>query len=596
MQGNLSIKGITVQNIYSQYLNGTYMINRRYQRKLVWGIEEKEKFIDSLLQGFPIPMIIAANFTKPDGKSAFEILDGMQRLNAIVSFIEGEFSVNGKFYDLETVAQTKKKIEEGDIIQNHPILDNSDCAKILDYPVPFSICDNNDTKKVDESFRRINTGGRTLSKQDVRQAGALGQIPDLVRRCSIYIRRDSSHSDIVDLKNMKSISLSNRGLGYGINLHNVFWAKHGVITYENIRMSRDEELVAHLVSYIASPTKSETTARYLDQIYDETSLESEELNLAINKLGVENVYKQFCFVFDEVRKTLESNNHIFKNLVFGGRPNKTPSVFQIVFIAFYKALIVNNLKVSNYRDLCLSLENVFDKYLKALEEDRKLMAQEREKLSESVYGIVKGSFKARSGSEKGLSSWVSDLENILNQSKTEQVCYDFKMGFHKISDGSGEFIEKTFDKVVKTLTAMVNSRIGECYVIVGVADKESDAKVHKEHYGSEYIKYNDFCIVGIDGEANQYVGSLEAYQKKVLQLISTQPITDEFKQILKGNLVTFSYHNREILLLKASRGAEPERYDDNIYRRNLSHLELVKRNEEFKFFETFVKESRLAQM
>lgn len=250
MEGNLSIKGIPVLTIYSQCVAGKFIINRRYQRKLVWSIEEKEKFIDSLLNGFPIPMIIAANYRKSNDENAFEILDGMQRLNAIISFIECEFSVNGKYFNLETVAQTKSQKESSEILQKEPVLDIDSCAKVLDYPVPFSVCDNNNSEKVDESFRRINTGGRTLSKQDVRQAGALGQIPDLIRDCSIYIRKDSSHSNIVDLRNMRNISLSNKGLGYGIDLHGIFWSKHGIITTENIRMSRDEELVAHLVSYI----------------------------------------------------------------------------------------------------------------------------------------------------------------------------------------------------------------------------------------------------------------------------------------------------------------------------------------------------------
>ena len=248
MQVNLSIKSIPVQNIYSQYLTKTYLINRRYQRKLVWSIEEKEKFIDSLLNGFPIPMIIAANHKTPEGKIAFEIPDGMQRLNSITSFIEGEFSVNDKYFNLEAIAQTKAQKDSGKLLQNTPVLSLDECASLLDYPVPFSVCDESDKSKVDESFRRINTGGRTLSKQDVRQAGALGVIPDIIREASIYIRKDSSHSNVVDLRNMKNISLSNKGLKYGINLFEVFWAKHDIIMYENVRKSRDEELVAHLTA------------------------------------------------------------------------------------------------------------------------------------------------------------------------------------------------------------------------------------------------------------------------------------------------------------------------------------------------------------
>lgn len=596
MQGNLSIKGIPVQAIYSQCIAGKFIINRRYQRKLVWGIEEKEKFIDSLLNGFPIPMIIAANYRKSDNESAFEVLDGMQRLNAIVAFIEGEFSVNGKFFNLESVIQTKSQKENGEIFQREPILDIDSCSKILDYPVPFSVCDNNDIEKVDESFRRINTGGRTLSKQDVRQAGALGKIPDLVRDCSIYIRKDSSHSNIVDLRNMKNISLSNKGLGYGIDLNKIFWSKHGVITSENIRMSRDEELVAHLVAYIADSDNAETTSRYLDAIYSSGSSESQSLNLGINKLGLDTVYRRFCFVFDELKKTLESESNIFRDVVFKGRPNKTPSVFQVVYIAFYKALIVHNLQVANYLNLRDSLVNIFDMHLKALEADRKWTSDDREQLSESIYGVIKRNFKPKSGTDRNLSSWVESLENILNESRTEQVCYDFKMGLHKISDGTGSFVSGTFDKIIKTLTAMTNSKSGDCFVILGVADNENAAKAHKAHYQSEYLKYNSFCIVGIESEANKYQGSIENYERKVLQMISIQPISERFKETIKSNLVTFTYNNREIMLLKAFRSDKPERYDGDIYRRNLSHLEKVDRDSEFDFLDSFRRESKQAQM
>lgn len=596
MQGNLSIKGVPVQNIYSQGLSGKYIINRRYQRKLVWSVEEKEKFIDSLLSGFPIPMIIAANYRTPSDESAFEILDGMQRLNAIISFIEGEFPVNGKFFNLEAVAQTKIQMEAGKLSQREPILDLLSCSKILDYPVPFSVCENNEAEKVDESFRRINTGGRTLSKQDVRQAGALGKIPDLIRDCSIYIRKDSSHSNIVDLRNMKNISLSNRGLGYGIDLHKIFWAKHGIITCENIRMSRDEELVAHIVSYISDPNNAETTSKYLDSIYEINSITCQSLTSGINKIGYETVYKRFCFVFDELKKTLDSDGFIFKDLVFKDRPNKTPAVFQVVYIAFYKALIVHNLQVANYVNLRKSLTHVFDMHLKALESDRKWSASDREKLSESVYGVIKKDFKPKSGTDRNLSSWVESLENILNESKTEQVCYDFKLGLHKISDGSGDFIEKTFNKIIKTLTAMTNSKSGDCFVVLGVAESEASAIEHREHYNSEHLKYNGFYITGIDSEARKYNESLDNYERNVLNLISKEPISDEFKQIIKSNLVTFTYNNREIMLFKAYRTIKPERYNGDIYRRNLSHLEKVDRDDEFSFFETFRRESSQAQI
>ena len=595
MQANLSIKGITVQNIYSQYLLGYYLINRRYQRKLVWSIDEKAKFIDSILNGYPIPMILGANYKKSDDNSSLEVLDGMQRLNAITSFIEGEFAVSSQYFNLEAIAQTKVKKDSGDLIQKQPALAIDECAKILDYPVPFSIFDENEPLKLDESFRRINTGGRTLSKQDVRQAGSLGIIPESINEAAIYIRKDSSHSNFVDLRNMRNISLSNKGLDYGINLADIFWAKHGIIIQENIRKSRDEELVAHLLAYIADPAGAQTSSHYLDEIYDANTVASQQLSRQINKIGKATLLRHFTHVFEEFRKTIECKNQGFKALVFKGRPNKVPQVYQVIFIAMYKAMIQENLKIANYENLHSSLDGIFEGHLTSLNSDEKWVAQEREALSNAVFGLIRKNFSPKVGMDRNLSSWVQNLENILNESKTEQVCYDFKMGFCQISGTPTSFSAKVISKIVKTLTAMTNTKPGDCYVIVGVADKESDALTHDSHFGSKSVKYKSFFITGIDEEAKMYHRDLGELEQKVVQQIDKEPITEEFKAQIKANLVTFSYMGKEICLFKSARGIEPAMYDKKLYSRALSHNEEIVSEKYFTFFKMFERDSALSQ-
>lgn len=54
---------------------------------------------------------------------------------------------------------------------------------------------------------------------------------------------------------------------------------------------------------------------------------------------------------------LDNNSVIFTTLVFRDRSRKVTNVFQVVYIAFYKALIVHNLEIANYKSLCGSLEN-----------------------------------------------------------------------------------------------------------------------------------------------------------------------------------------------------------------------------------------------
>lgn len=596
MQANLSIKGIPVQNIFTQYINGYYLINRRYQRKLVWSIEEKEKFIDSILNGYPIPMILGANYKKSDGSSAIEVLDGMQRINAIVSFIEGEFSIAGSYFDLESIALTKSRKDTGELVQKNPKLPSEECALILDYPVPFSIFDESEPSKLDESFRRINTGGRTLSKQDVRQAGALGVIPEIVNEVAMYIRKDSSHSNMVDLRYMKDISLSNKGLNYGINLNEVFWAKHGVITYANLRMSRDEELIAHLIACMAAPDIAQTTAHYLDKIYKSDSVESVDLAKQISKSNKGILIKQFCFVFEELRKVIECDGKVFKNIVFKKQPNKVTQVYQIIFMAMYEALITRNLKVANYKNLQNSLEGVYELHLKALSSEDQWTARDRSNLSKSIFGLISKNFMPKTGSDKSLAGWVASLENTLNTSKTEQVCYDFKMGFAQITGAEKPFSSKVVSKIVKTLIAMINTKPGECFVIVGVADKETDALAHHAHYGGDAIKYKDFYITGIDQEAVKYHGSLGKLEQKIVQAIENEPIEDEIKSKIKADLVSFAYQDKQVMQFKLNRIERPVLYDQKYFKRTMSHLEEIPRKDELAFLKQFERESQLAQI
>ena len=44
--------GKVVERSYEDYRNNQYLVNRRYQRKLVWELEEKQAFIDSLANGY----------------------------------------------------------------------------------------------------------------------------------------------------------------------------------------------------------------------------------------------------------------------------------------------------------------------------------------------------------------------------------------------------------------------------------------------------------------------------------------------------------------------------------------------------------------
>lgn len=176
MQDNpISSTALSVQMCYQNYLAGKYVVNRRYQRKLVWTLEEKQAFIDSLSKNYSVPLFLFATKEK-DGNVQYEIIDGMQRLNAIMSFMEDEFpiEINGVsyYFDLNTLTDTKYLLDQGKLEQKQPVLDRQLCVNITNYPLPNTHI-NTDERNIEEIFRRINSYGKQLSRQEIRQAGAL---------------------------------------------------------------------------------------------------------------------------------------------------------------------------------------------------------------------------------------------------------------------------------------------------------------------------------------------------------------------------------------------------------------------------------------
>jgi hypothetical protein len=106
----LTPQSTSIQSIYSWCREDRLYVNRRYQRKLVWTLEEKQKLVDSILRKFPIPAILLAE--KTDKPNSYEIIDGLQRLHAIVSFIEMSFpTTDGQYFNLEYFPTAKAQSE-----------------------------------------------------------------------------------------------------------------------------------------------------------------------------------------------------------------------------------------------------------------------------------------------------------------------------------------------------------------------------------------------------------------------------------------------------------------------------------------------------
>ena len=574
-QSNSRISNENIQRLFDWYNQGEFLVNRKYQRKLVWTIEEKQQFINSILMDYPVPLFLLA--TSLDGK--YEIIDGMQRLNAIFSFIKGEFSVEYDgvqgYFDLQTMAGTKELLDSDKLIQNTPLLDRSICSRFVNYQLPLSITSFDD-RHIEEIFRRINATGRQLSAQDLRQAGTVHPFSELVRKISTSIRRDSSPSDILLLSQMEEISLSNRNLPYGINLSNTFWVKNGIVTTKNMRVSRDEELVAHILLYILLGDDVAPSAKNLNKIYgyeDDDLLLIEKSTTEIEKRTPEKVQEHFIYVLDQLQKTIDQSGKTFNILVFGEHGEGMSRSFQTIFLAYYN-LLMDNKKILNHKQLAQKLDGIGTRILAGISSDN-WNAHYREEYVRAIQGIIESEFVNVEGEDPAVDEWISKLENLLMQSKIEQQLFDFKIGLHDVASNPA-FNQKCFSKIIKTLTAMANTQKKSTgYVIVGIADDAQDATRFSSTYSVQSREYNGFFITGVQEEIRLKYKNADEYFAKVKDLVKREPIETDVQSAILRNMRLVNYFDKLLLVFSLTSDSKPIAYNNKFYERHASSVEEV---------------------
>jgi Protein of unknown function DUF262 len=139
----VSPQGISIQSLYRSFRDGTLIVNRQYQRKLVWTISEKQRLIDSILRDYPLPLFLLADRGGPAGQGPIlEVIDGMQRLNAIFSYIEHGFLLGDKCFNINEFARARQAAENQAFKEYPPEverLSSQQCADMLDYQLAVTI-------------------------------------------------------------------------------------------------------------------------------------------------------------------------------------------------------------------------------------------------------------------------------------------------------------------------------------------------------------------------------------------------------------------------------------------------------------------------
>ena len=165
----------SVRELISQYEDGD-IIKPELQRNYVWDKKEASRFIESLLLGLPIPSIFLANMAEDKRL----IIDGYQRLTTLVDYIS-----KGTWKDTDEPFRLYNSplINERWRNKTYKELTESDKRRLRLYSIHAIIFEqktpNNDSGLY-QVFERINTSGKTLNAQEIRNCVYQGDMNTLL--------------------------------------------------------------------------------------------------------------------------------------------------------------------------------------------------------------------------------------------------------------------------------------------------------------------------------------------------------------------------------------------------------------------------------
>ncbi|MEV5670310.1 DUF262 domain-containing protein [Streptomyces sp. NPDC052503] len=568
----LSVEGAIIQQLYTDYTSNKFLVNRRYQRKLVWGVEEKERLIDSVAQKLPIPLVLLAE-SSGEHSGRLEVIDGLQRLNAVFSFIENEFPLGGEYFDLATLADTKIRLDGGDLVQKTPVLDRDLCRRISNYRLPVSIYRSATDESVDEVFRRINSSGRHLSPHEIRQAGSTQSIATIVRKLAATVRTDASFTDFVPLSGMSKISITNHDLPYGIFVEDIFWVKQGILTRESVRESRDEELILDILLDTVLERPAATGLRYRDAAYgidnDRAVTGVDAVNRRIATLGESEIEDRFVDTLEVIREVLENSPKPFAALTVTQQNYRgVPRHFQAVFVAISQLMHEEHLEPKSMEGLLEVLSGFWDGDLKIPSGGGDWGAERKNQLLEMVKANLRPTFKAKSDAKSThLRDQSVRFEAALSMALTEDALFELKQGFCRIND-SGAFDDASFAKILRTASAMANHGPGaRGTIFVGVADDETDSKAVERFARIKALKHEDFFITGTQHELTAMGRSIDEVWRELIDKIRASGLDARFAESLARTLAPFRYKGYLVWRLEPAAMQHPVTYDDRFFER-----------------------------
>lgn len=144
-----------VHQLLTSVRNGSLTINPAFQRRLVWKAQDKQKFLQTVLDEYPFPEIYIANggVDLETGEGIEMLVDGQQRVNTLLQYFEGSGD-----------------LRLGTTIPPYAELPEEAKKKFLQYDVVVRDLGSLPDTEIRSVFQRINATSYSLNAMEIQNS------------------------------------------------------------------------------------------------------------------------------------------------------------------------------------------------------------------------------------------------------------------------------------------------------------------------------------------------------------------------------------------------------------------------------------------
>lgn len=300
--------------IINMYRDKEIIISPEYQRAFRWDEQRQSDFIESILLGIPFPSIFVA--TNPDGK--WELIDGLQRVSTVLSFFNELKDEEGNPYPKNGL-----KLVEGSMLKG--LKDITIDTLPLEYKLQIKrtpcrveiILKESEFKMRYELFKRLNTGGEGLSRQEIRNCIFRG----LDSRYSEFIAELAQNDIFREIVNisvsneekmyyeelvLRYLTLKNKGTRYSqANIQDYMddYLESQCKEFDDTQIETDKTLFVNIMK-ILEKLKDENIFKlgkryFTTSMYDAIMLSLSENTIDLEKLNIEQLGKKIAILKED---------------------------------------------------------------------------------------------------------------------------------------------------------------------------------------------------------------------------------------------------------------------------------------------------------